>query len=41
VGASLDRMESDMHRYNPSMKVLRTDLKNGEGLPAVVHALLN
>jgi hydrogenase nickel incorporation protein HypB len=41
VGASLDRMESDMHRYNPSMKVFRTDLKNGEGLSAVVHALLD
>jgi hydrogenase nickel incorporation protein HypB len=41
VGASLDRMESDMHRYNPSMKVFRTDLKNGEGLQAVVHALLD
>ena len=41
VGASLDRMEADMHRYNPAMRVLRTDLRNGVGLPALIDALLN
>jgi len=41
VGASLDRMEADMYRYNPGMKVFRTDLRKGEGLPAVIDALLD
>jgi hydrogenase nickel incorporation protein HypB len=40
VGANLDRMEEDMHRYNPGMKVFRTNLKTGEGLSGVVAALL-
>jgi hydrogenase nickel incorporation protein HypB len=40
VGASLDRMEADMRRYNPAMKICRTDLKKGEGLGAVIDALL-
>jgi hydrogenase nickel incorporation protein HypB len=40
VGADLDRMESDMHRYNPRMKVFRTDLRHGEGIPPVLDALL-
>jgi len=40
VGADLDRMESDMHRYNPSMKVFRTDLRHGEGIILVLDAIL-
>jgi len=40
VGANLDRMGEDMHRYNPGMKVFRTNLKTGEGLSGVVAALL-
>ena len=32
VGADLDRMERDMHRYNPGMQVFRTNLKTGEGV---------
>jgi hydrogenase nickel incorporation protein HypB len=40
VGADLDRMESDMHRYNPSMKVFRTDLRHGDGIIPVLDALL-
>ena len=40
VGADLDRMESDMHRYNPSMKVFRTDLRHGEGIIPVLDAIL-
>jgi hydrogenase nickel incorporation protein HypB len=34
VGADLDRMERDMHRYNPVMKVFRTNLKTGDGVDA-------
>ncbi len=40
VGADLDRMEADMHRYNPGMQVFRTNLKTGEGLSDVVAAFL-
>jgi hydrogenase nickel incorporation protein HypB len=40
VGARLDRMEADMHRYNPGMVICRTDLKKGEGLAAVIDTLL-
>jgi hydrogenase nickel incorporation protein HypB len=40
VGADLDRMESDMHRYNPAMLVFRTDLRHGEGITPVLDALL-
>jgi hydrogenase nickel incorporation protein HypB len=32
VGANLDRMESDIYRYNPKMPVFRTNLKTGEGI---------
>lgn len=40
VGADLDRMESDIHRYNPGMKVFRTDLRHGEGIIPVLDAIL-
>jgi hydrogenase nickel incorporation protein HypB len=40
VGADLDRMERDMHRYNPGMKVFRTNLKTGEGTEALLDAIL-
>ncbi|MBN1194162.1 MAG: hydrogenase nickel incorporation protein HypB [Methanomicrobiaceae archaeon] len=40
VGADLDRMEADMHRYNPEIMVFRTNLKTGEGVRAVVDAIL-
>lgn len=40
VGADLNRMEADMHRYNPGMQVFRTNLKTGEGLSDVVTAFL-
>ncbi|MDN7026156.1 hydrogenase nickel incorporation protein HypB [Methanoculleus sp. FWC-SCC1] len=40
VGADLDRMESDMHRYNPEMQVFRTNLKTGEGLEGLLGAIL-
>ena len=41
VGADLDRMETDMKRYNPSMKIFRTNLKEGTGIEAIVDALLS
>ena len=41
VGADLDRMERDMKRYNPSMKIFRTNLKEGTGVEAIVGALLS
>ncbi|WP_292364455.1 MULTISPECIES: hydrogenase nickel incorporation protein HypB [unclassified Methanoculleus] len=40
VGADLDRMETDMCRYNPEMKVFRTNMKAGEGLEALLDAIL-
>jgi hydrogenase nickel incorporation protein HypB len=40
VGANLDRMESDMHRYNPEMRVYRTDLRRGEGIIPVMDAIV-
>ncbi len=36
VGANLDRMESDIHRYNPRMPVFRTNLKTGDGISALL-----
>ncbi|HQN90893.1 MAG TPA: hydrogenase nickel incorporation protein HypB, partial [Methanoculleus sp.] len=36
VGANLDRMESDIRRYNPGMKVFRTNLKTGDGLEGLL-----
>ncbi|KQC04488.1 MAG: hydrogenase nickel incorporation protein HypB [Methanoculleus sp. SDB] len=40
VGADLDRMEADMRRYNPEIMVFRTNLKTGDGVGAVVDAIL-
>jgi hydrogenase nickel incorporation protein HypB len=40
VGADLDRMESDMHRYNPEMAVFRTNLKAGEGVVPLLYEIL-
>jgi hydrogenase nickel incorporation protein HypB len=40
VGADLDRMESDMRRYNPAILVFRTNLKTGEGVGPLLEALL-
>ncbi|HON82027.1 MAG TPA: hydrogenase nickel incorporation protein HypB [Methanoregulaceae archaeon] len=40
VGVRLDRMEQDMRRYNPEMRICRTNLKTGEGLGPVIDALL-
>ncbi|TAJ43331.1 hydrogenase nickel incorporation protein HypB [Methanofollis fontis] len=40
VGCDMDRMEADMRRYNPEMKIFRTNMKSGEGVMAVVDAIL-
>jgi len=40
VGANLDRMENDIYRYHPGMKVFRTNLKTGEGIDAFLDSLL-
>ncbi|MHC1626460.1 MAG: hydrogenase nickel incorporation protein HypB [Methanoculleaceae archaeon] len=40
VGADLDRMEADIHRYNPEMPVYRTNLRTGEGVAPLVEAIL-
>lgn len=40
VGADLDRMERDMYRYNPDIKVFRTNLKTGEGVETLMDAIL-
>jgi hydrogenase nickel incorporation protein HypB len=40
VGANLDRMESDIHRYNPRMPVFRTNLKTGDGITTLLDAIL-
>jgi hydrogenase nickel incorporation protein HypB len=40
VGANLDRMESDIRRYNPAMPVFRTNLKTGDGVAPLLDAIL-
>ncbi|MDG6257626.1 MAG: hydrogenase nickel incorporation protein HypB [Methanomicrobiaceae archaeon] len=40
VGCDLDRMEADMHRYNPAMRVFRTNLKTAEGVAPLLQAIL-
>ncbi|MDD1700687.1 MAG: hydrogenase nickel incorporation protein HypB [Methanoregula sp.] len=40
VGANLDRMELDIHRYNPGMPVFRTNLKTGDGIAALLDTIL-
>jgi hydrogenase nickel incorporation protein HypB len=41
VGADIGRMESDMHRYNPSIKVFKTNLKTGEGIAPLLDEILS
>jgi len=40
VGADLDRMERDMRRYNPAIRIFRTNLKTGEGVGPLLEALI-
>ncbi|MDD1692841.1 MAG: hydrogenase nickel incorporation protein HypB [Methanoregula sp.] len=41
VGANIDRMESDIHRYNPRMPVFRTNLKTGDGIAELLATILS
>jgi hydrogenase nickel incorporation protein HypB len=41
VGANLDRMQNDIARYNPGMPVFRTNLKTGDGVVALLEAILS
>jgi hydrogenase nickel incorporation protein HypB len=40
VGSDLDRMERDMKRYNPQIRVFRTNLKTGDGVIPLLEAIL-
>ncbi|WOF15529.1 hydrogenase nickel incorporation protein HypB [Methanoplanus sp. FWC-SCC4] len=40
VGCNIERMEEDIHRYNPVMPVFRTNLKTGEGLEELIDEIL-
>lgn len=40
VGANLDRMQQDMLRYNPAMKIFRTNMKTGEGVEPLLEEIL-
>lgn len=40
VGADIHRMEEDMERYNPEMRIFRTNLKAAVGLSELLDALL-
>jgi len=41
VGADLNRMERDMLRYNPAMKIFRTNMKTGDGIDSLVDEILS
>ncbi len=40
VGANVERMEQDIHRYNPEMPVFRTNLRTGDGTRELLDAIL-
>ena len=40
VGANLDRMQSDISRYNPVCRSFRTNLKTGDGVAALLDTIL-
>ncbi len=40
VGADLSRMERDIYRYNPEMKVFKTNMKTGEGVDALLSEII-
>jgi hydrogenase nickel incorporation protein HypB len=41
VGCDMDRMETDIRRYNPEMQIFRTNMKTGEGMEALLDAILD
>ncbi|HJJ44096.1 MAG TPA: hydrogenase nickel incorporation protein HypB [Methanocorpusculum sp.] len=40
VGCNVERMVSDIKRYNPGMLIIKTNLKKGEGVKEIADALL-
>jgi hydrogenase nickel incorporation protein HypB len=40
VGCRIERMEDDIHRYNPIMPVFKTNLKTGEGVLELADEIL-
>lgn len=40
VGCNVERMVSDIKRYNPEMLIIKTNLKKGEGVKEIADALL-
>ena len=40
VGCNVERMISDIKRYNPEMLIIKTNLKKGEGVKEIADALL-
>ncbi len=40
VGCDISRMERDMRRYNPEIKVFRTNMKTGQGIDDIIDAIL-
>ncbi len=40
VGCDVNRLESDIRRYNPEMPVFRTNMKTGDGMEALLDEIL-
>ena len=40
VGCDVNRLESDIHRYNPEMPVFHTNMKTGDGMEALLDEIL-
>ena len=40
VGADIDKMVEDVSRINPHVKVIKTSLKNDEGIEEIIEAIL-
>ena len=40
VGCDVERLESDIYRYNPEMPVFRTNMKTGDGMDALLNEIL-
>jgi hydrogenase nickel incorporation protein HypB len=40
VDCDVERLETDIHRYNPEMPVFRTNMKTGDGMEALLDEIL-
>jgi hydrogenase nickel incorporation protein HypB len=40
VGCNVNRLESDIHRYNPEMPVFRTNMRTGDGMEELLDEIL-